>query len=90
MYGFYGSLDYSVRQTKPTPPEQPQKAQNYVSDTADGCYMLKYVLSANLVIFVSLFQISGAKRKEKPALLENRKLVCRSHYRGRLTQETIA
>jgi hypothetical protein len=56
--------DYSVRQTKPTPPEQPQKAQNYVSDAADGCFMLKYVLSPNLVIFVSLFQISGAKRKK--------------------------
>ena len=68
--GYY----YSVRQTKPTPPKQPQKAQNYVSDAADGCFMLKYVLSPNLVIFVSLFQISGAKKKKNPACSTAKKI----------------
>ena len=34
--------------------------------------MLKYVLSPNLVIFVSLFRISGAKKKTKPAQLLQR------------------
>ena len=51
-------------QCKPTPPEQPQKARNYVYDAAVGYFMLKYVLSPNLIIFVSLFQISGAKKKK--------------------------
>ena len=62
------SICYSILQyktNKANTSRAASKAQNCVSDEADGYFMLKYVLSPNLVICVSLFQISGAKKKKK-------------------------
>ena len=51
---------------KTTHLEQSQKAQKYVSDAADGYFMLKYVLSPNLVFF---FCFKSQVSKKTPCLL---------------------
>ena len=68
---------------KTTHLEQSQKAQKYVSDAADGYFMLKYVLSPNLVISFC-FKSQVSKKNPKPALhcykdLANTSLKPRKH-----------